>query len=128
MKDSFSISRTVRAKEPTLPYARMKNDILGSQYVVSLVFVGAKRAQSLNRAHRGKTYVPNVLSFPIDSQTGEIYITPKVAEREAKNYNLSPRGYIGYLFIHALLHLKGLDHGATMEKAEARYIKAYRLS
>lgn len=128
MSDAFYISRTTRTKEPSLPYERIKNDILGSRYVVSLVFVGKDKARALNYAHRRKTYVPNVLSFPIDSSTGEIFITPSVAAREASKYHLSVKGYIGFLFIHALLHLKGLDHGATMEKAEARYKKIYRLT
>ena len=125
---AFSVSRTTRTREPNLPYEKIKNDIVGNRYVVSLVFVGSTRARALNYAYRQKSYVPNVLSFPIDKHTGEIYITPSVAKREAHKYDLSPRGYIGYLFIHALLHLKGHDHSVTMEQAEARYMKSYRLS
>ena len=125
---AFSVSRTTRTREPNLPYEKIKNDIVGNRYVVSLVFVGSIRARTLNYSYRQKSYVPNVLSFPIDKHTGEIYITPSVANREAHKYGLSPRGYIGYLFIHALLHLKGHDHSVTMERAEARHMKSYRLS
>lgn len=128
MNETFSITNTTRSKEPALPYENLKNDILGKKYALSLVFVGQDRARALNMTHRGKTYVPNVLSFPIDEKNGEIFIAPKVAAREAKKYDLSVNGYIAYLFIHGLLHLKGLDHGDTMEKAEARYMTAYRIS
>ena len=113
---------------PALPYQQMKDDILGAGYRLSLVFVGSTRARALNTAYRKKTYVPNVLSFPLDTTTGEIVICPSVAKREAKKFSLSYEGYIGYLFIHGLYHLKGLDHGEHMDKAEAKAVKKYNLS
>src|SRR6056297_2096936 len=123
---SVSISTTARSF-PRLPYQHMKDDILGPGYRLSLVFVGARRAQQLNTTYRDKTYVPNVLSFPLDTASGEIYITPTVAKRQAHRYGLSYRGYVGYLFIHGLLHLQGLAHGPEMEKAEREYLHKYRL-
>lgn len=124
---SPTISATVK-HYPRLPYEEIKNDILGRSYDLSLTFIGATRAKTLNESHRGKSYVPNVLSFPLDAQHGEIYIAPMVAERECKKFNLSPRGYIGFLFIHGCLHLKGLAHGDTMDKAEKKYCKKYALT
>jgi probable rRNA maturation factor len=124
--ETFSITSFV-ASFPNFPYQQMKDDILGKKYELSLTFVGATRAQTLNREHRKKEYVPNVLSFPLDSNIGEIFITPAVAKKEAHKFNLSVDGYIGYLFIHALLHLKGLDHGDTMDKAEKKYCLKYKL-
>jgi rRNA maturation RNase YbeY len=112
---------------PTLPYEEMKNAILGKQYALSLTFVGTVRAQALNQKYRNATYVPNVLSFPLDKHAGEIYIAPSVAEKEAHKFSLSPKGYVGYLFIHGLLHLKGYPHGATMERAEKKYLALYKL-
>ena len=113
---------------PHLPYQKMKDDILGVGYRLSLVFVGSTRARALNENYRGKTYVPNVLSFPLDATTGEIYICPEVAKREAKKFSLTVTGYIGYLFIHGLFHLKGHDHGDTMDALEAKAVKKYGLS
>ena len=119
---------TATAKSfPTLPYATIKNDILGKNYVVSLAFIGSIVARRLNVTHRKKTYVPNVLSFSLDAYNGEIFITPIVARKEAKKFNMTKDGYIGFLFIHALLHLKGLDHGDTMDKAEKKYCLRYNL-
>ncbi len=120
------ISATARSY-PTLPYQTIKDDILGKGYRLSLVFVGTTRAQQLNQQYRGKGYTPNVLSFPLDEKTGEVFITPTIANRQCERYHLSARGYVGYLFIHALLHLKGMAHGDTMEKAEARYLQKYGL-
>lgn len=123
---NFSLASTVKSY-PRLPYQKMKEDVLGLHYELSLVFVGKTRAQALNRTHRNKTYVPNVLSFPIDTHIGEIFITPEVAKKEAAAFGMTRNGYIGYLFIHGLLHLKGHTHGSAMEKAEARYTSRYNL-
>lgn len=120
------ISKSARTY-PQLPYNDMKEAILGKKYELSLTFVGKVRARALNTAYRKATYVPNVLSFPLSSDAGEIYIAPSVAEREAHKFNLSPRGYIGFLFIHGLLHLKGHLHGDTMEKAEQKYRARFKL-
>jgi len=123
----FSISQSAHSY-PSLPYESMKNDILGRTYTLSLVFVGRDRAQQLNTTHRKKDYVPNVLSFPLDERTGEIYITPAVAKREAKKFDMSYTTYVGYLFIHGLLHLKGYAHGDKMERLEHKFLNKYRLT
>lgn len=122
-----AITATARSYPTKLPYQQMKDDILGKGYRLSLVFIGSTRAQALNKAYRNKTYTPNVLSFPLTVGDGEIFITPSVAKKEAHKFNLSYEGYIGFLYIHSLLHLKGLDHGATMDKAESTYVKKYNL-
>lgn len=121
---SLLISHTAKSY-PKHPYEAMKDAILGKSYALSLTFVGEKRAQDLNKAHRNASYVPNVLSFPLDQKMGEIYITPVVAAREAHKFNLSTKGYVAFLFIHGLLHLKGYPHGATMDRAEQKYIKLF---
>lgn len=105
----------------------MKDDILGKKYSVSLAFIGTGRAKKLNEVHRNKTYIPNVLSFPLTPDVGEIFIAPATAKTEAKKFGMSIDGYIGFLYIHALLHLKGLAHGDTMDKAEKKYCKKYDL-
>lgn len=114
-------------KYPTLPYGEMKEAILGKKYDLSLTFIGKKRALSLNKEHRKATYVPNVLSFPLTDTVGEIYISPEVARKEASKFSMTPDGYIGYLFIHGLLHLKGHLHGGTMETLEKKYVAKFKL-
>lgn len=124
---TFLLGSTARSY-PKLPYERIKTDILGSKYELSLTFVGTARAQQLNQTYRQKDYVPNVLSFPLTKTQGEVYITPAVAKKEAAKFSLSYQGYVGFLFIHGLLHLSGLDHGPKMEKLEQQYLKKYRLT
>jgi Predicted metal-dependent hydrolase len=60
-----------------------------------------------------------VLSFPLSESSGEIFICPS----EAKKTGFS----IAELFIHALCHLKGMDHGVTMERTEAEICKEFGL-
>ena len=124
---SIEISKTTKTY-PKLPYEAIADAILGKRYAVSLVFIGDTRAKRLNEDTRGKDYIPNVLSFELAEQAGEIYIAPTVARREATKFDLSPQGYIGYLFIHGCLHLKGLPHGDEMDRLEAKYRKQFNIT
>jgi len=123
---SLTINQTV-AIVPSLPYKKMAEAILGKKYNLSLFFVGTRRAKTINRLSRQKEYAPNVLSFPYTNEVGEIVICPEVAKREAKEWQMTPDGYIGFLFVHGLLHLKGYDHGHEMENLEKKYRKKFNL-
>jgi len=57
-----------------------------------------------------------------------VFICPAVTNAEAKKFKLTSTGYIAYLFIHACLHLKGLDHGTKMEQLEQKYIKQFTIT
>ncbi len=121
---NFNLASSVK-QYPKLPFGKIAAAILPKSYELSLTFVGEQRAQRLNYAYRNKTYIPNVLSFPLDKTHGEIFICPSVAAREAKQYRLSLSQYVAYLFIHGCIHLKGYDHGATMERLERRYLAQF---
>lgn len=121
---SFSISKTVKTY-PRLPYQKIKDEVLGKKYQLSLVFVGENRAREINQITRSKTYAPNVLSFPLSKDSGEIFISPSVAKREVKKYAHGYNRHVCYLFIHGLLHLKGLDHGKKMESLEEKYLNIF---
>lgn len=124
---NFTITSTIK-KYPVYPYEEIARKILGAKYDLSLAFVGKTRAAKLNLDYRKKTYTPNVLSFPLTESAGEIIICPQVAKTEASKYNLSVEGYVAFLFIHGCLHLKGMDHGDTMDKQEKKYIKLFNVS
>ena len=123
--ETFTLKNMTKGELPSLPFVRMKESILGKKYETSLLFVGPKKAKELNLRYRGKSYTPNVLSFPTSNTTGEIVICPVVAKKEAKKFQRTYENFVGFLFIHALLHLKGFDHGSRMEKAEANLRKEF---
>ncbi|OHA58526.1 MAG: rRNA maturation RNase YbeY [Candidatus Vogelbacteria bacterium RIFOXYD1_FULL_44_32] len=114
-----------RQSSPRLPFLALADEILGPKYDLSLVFIGDQRARKLNHTHRGKTYIPNVLSFPIAKSTGEIFINLIQVRRECKNFGHSPRAHCAFIFIHGLLHLKGYAHSSRMEEKERAYMRHF---
>lgn len=116
-KHELSLSKTV--------LQNIADDILDTSYDVSIVVVGDKKARALNQEYRGKDYIPNVLSFPIDETMGEIFLNAKTAQLEAPKFDLSVQNYLYYLLIHSMLHLKGFDHGDEMTAQEKLYMKKY---
>ena len=103
----------------------MKDAVLGEDYDLSLAFVGDAESRKLNIAHRGKDYVPNVLSFELDEKSGEIFINPLEAKRQAPDFERNTSNFIAFLYIHALCHLKGMDHGSRMDRTEAAFRKKF---
>jgi probable rRNA maturation factor len=130
-KRGFSITRLSKDAVPCVPFARLKSDILGDAYDLSLVFVTDAKSKALNIAYRGKDYIPNVLSFPLTPAAGEIFINLKQARREHAERGQTLRDFVALLFVHGCLHLKGMRHGRTMEDEETRAlvrrVKGYRV-
>jgi len=124
---NFAIKNMTRGKLPSLPFESMKEDILGKKYDLSLVFIGDMRSRTLNREHRKKDVPANVLSFPLEKSAGEVFINTSKAGRDAKEYQMTHKAFIGLLFIHALLHLKGCSHGSKMESIQSKWRKAYNI-
>ena len=127
MGERFAITKTTKEGLPRLPFRDMKKAVLGSSYTLSLVFIGDKRSQSLNKKYRGKNKPANVLSFPLSKTEGEIFINMREAGRGARTYQLTQQKFIGLLFIHGMLHLKGYRHGSTMEKQEEKWEKKFNI-
>lgn len=123
--ENFSLINKTKGKLPRLPFLLMKEAVLGKEYELSLVFVDDKESRTLNMENRGKDYVPNVLSFPLNDTSGEMFINPKEAKRQAKEFDRTPENMIGFLFIHGLCHLKGMTHGSKMEAVEAKFRKIF---
>jgi rRNA maturation RNase YbeY len=117
-------SFTRRTKAPRFAYSEIAEKVLPG-WTISLAFVGPKKAQTLNVQLRGKTYVPNVLSYEAGAKSGEILICLAEAKKQAPEYGLSSRDFVLYLFIHGLLHLKGWAHSATMEECERKLVAKF---
>ena len=118
-ESKFSITNTTKRTPPSVPFANIKNKVLGKDYLLSLVFIGAKKSQKLNLTYRGKNKPTNILSFPLSKFSGEIFICLDIIKKEAMP--------VGFLFIHGLLHLKGYSHSSTMERAESKLRKKFNV-
>lgn len=122
---TLTIIRETRGKLPSLPFLRMKNEILGKDYELSLVFVGRNKAIELHKQWKQKNDPVNILSFPLSSHEGEIIISLEKARRECRTYDLDYENYLGFLFIHGCVHLLGYDHSDAMEKIEETFRKKF---
>ncbi|HEU0081191.1 MAG TPA: rRNA maturation RNase YbeY [Candidatus Paceibacterota bacterium] len=122
---NISILNKTKATLPRVAFAAIKDAALGPDYELSLAFVGDEESRELNIRHRGKDYVPNVLSFELGPDAGEVFINPLEARRQAHEFGRTPSNMIAFLYIHALVHLKGMDHGVTMERTEAKLRKEF---
>ncbi len=122
---SFNLTNTTKAKLPSLAFVEMKNAILGKKYELSVIIVGKKEIQKLNREYRDINKPTDILSFPLSDSFGEIYINPEMTKLEAKKFDRSYENFFGFLLIHGLVHLKGFDHGSTMESIETRFRKKF---
>jgi rRNA maturation RNase YbeY len=110
---------------PELPYKKIKETLLGKSYALTLIFCTPKESQEKNKTYRDKDYPTNILSFPLDENEGEIYISLVTARRDAKKFDMSYQKFLHLLFIHGCLHLKGHDHGSTMEELEEKYCNQF---
>ena len=98
---------------------KIKSAVLGRRYDLSVAFVSVPEMRHAMRYKKSRTTkISNVLSFPLSKTSGEILI----CKSAAKPYSVE------FLFIHGLLHLKGLKHGAIMEHEEDRLLKRFGFS
>lgn len=117
-------NKTRRRSAPRAVFSKIADHVL-PDWDISLVFVGPAKALDLNKKLRGKTYIPNVLSYAVGEKNGEIFICLQEAEKQAPQHGMDGRTFVLYLFIHGLLHLKGWAHGARMEKWEQKLLARY---
>ena len=94
-------------------FKKIKEQVLGKRYELSLAFLSPAKMRAVTKRTKGKNKVSNVLSFPLSKTSGEVLICRAAAKPYTEEY----------LFIHGLLHLKGLRHGATMEREERRILE-----
>lgn len=96
---------------------------------VSLLICGDSRIKKLNREHRNKDKVTDVLSFPAHEDLrqarlvspqlflGDLAICHQQTKRQAKKFDITYLDEFIHLFFHGVLHLLGYDHEVS-EKEE----------
>jgi probable rRNA maturation factor len=91
---------------------------------LSVVLVGDRAIQALNRQYMGKDRPTDVLSFPLgDAPTadqprllGDVVISLPTAARQARGRKRPLLAEARFLLAHGLLHLLGYDHATAREK------------
>lgn len=125
--NNFSITNETKIKIPNIPWVEIKNTILGKKYELSLVFPTVKNATELHLDWKNKPGPVNILSFPIDTNVGEIFISLHQAKTECGKFDRAYENYVAFLFIHGCAHLKGHIHGNEMEKYETKIRKKFNI-
>ena len=103
-------SRVERAVEAVLRAERIRNA------EVSVTFVTDRQMAKLNRehlAHRGPTDVISFGFAPVADgapMTGDVYVAPAVARRNAIAHGSGIREELMRLVVHGTLHVVGHDH------------------
>jgi probable rRNA maturation factor len=114
-----------KGKIPVVSFLSIKEKILGKAYDLTIIFCTPQESQERNSDYRDKNYPTNILSFPLSKNEGEIYLSLATVRRDAKKFDMSYDKFLHLLIIHGMLHLKGFDHGSTMEGLEDKYLSMF---
>jgi probable rRNA maturation factor len=100
----------------------LKNKTLAKKEL-TVVFVTPKQMQKLNREHRSKDYVTDVLSFAAleEGQLGELVICLQKIQSQAKEHSLSFEEELLYMLLHGILHLLGYEHETNATDAKKMF-------
>lgn len=97
---------------------------------VSLLICGDARIRELNRLHRNKDKVTDVLSFPAHEDLrktmtkgpmlflGDLAICHPQTKRQAKKFGIRYMDEFIHLFFHGMIHLMGYDHEISLKEEE----------
>jgi metalloprotein, YbeY/UPF0054 family len=81
---------------------------------IRVVLMHDALGRRLNRRYLGRTYAPDVLSFPLDDE-GEVYVNLDKLRRMMGAYGLAD--LVAYYALHGVLHLLGYTHHGTRDTA-----------
>ena len=100
---------------------------------ITLRFVNAAEAKTLNFAFRKKDKPTNVLTFIYEltkkTVAADIVFCLPVIKKEAREQGKELQAHLAHLIIHGCLHAQGLDHrnesdAQKMEKQEVKILKS----
>lgn len=96
--------------------------------MLSIAFVTSAAIAKLNRKYLGHSGPTDVISFSFGNPlVGDIYISPDVARRNARQYAIGVREELARLVIHGVLHVAGRDHPASARAASPMWKLQERL-
>ncbi len=125
MKNNLYITNETKGKLPSLPLSSLKDEILGKDFSLSLAYITPSQMKKINKTYRGKNKPTNILSFLLEKKEGEILLCPSLIKKQTKIFDRNFRELLGYLVIHGMLHLKGMEHSSKMEDTETKYDQKY---
>ncbi|HEX7724595.1 MAG TPA: rRNA maturation RNase YbeY [Candidatus Paceibacterota bacterium] len=122
-----TLTNETRAKMPRAIFRAIAEHALPADYKLNVVYTNAATMKKYNRMYRDLNKPTDILSFPLSRNQGEIYICPAEARREAPKFDREYSNFVKFLFIHGCVHLKGYDHGVTMENIETDIRRKFKI-
>jgi probable rRNA maturation factor len=127
------ISFTNLTKKPiqTAVFTRLYKNIFSarSNFELSVVFAGPALMRKLNKTHRKKDKIANVLSFLLEKGSSDARKAKSGYQRGVGEVFINRNEKdLSHLFVHGCLHLLGYDHindteASLMEKKERDILK-----
>lgn len=122
-----TLTNETRATMPRAIFRAIADFALPADYALNVVYTTPAKIRKFNLIYRDKNKPTDILSFPLSKKQGEIYICPSEARREAPAFERVYPNFIKFLFIHGCVHLKGYDHGVTMENIEKDIRRVFKV-
>ncbi len=102
------------------------------QEEIGIILLDDQKIQGYNLKYRGVGKPTDVLAFPIDDKTGELFISLESARRQAVVYHQLFKKEVCHLVLHGLLHLNGYNdlikkERAVMRREETRILNLVKL-
>lgn len=113
-KTKFDLKFLKTVVKTVCHFRRIKQEEIG------IIFLDDQKIQGYNLEYRGADRPTDVLAFPVDEKTGELFISLESARRQAQIYRQSLKKEVSLLVIHGLLHLNGYNDTIQRDRAVMR--------
>ena len=112
-----------------------EENLLNSNLYISIILTNPQNIKRINKEYRNINKETDVLSFPmfernelenikinnnVQDVLGDIVISIKKVEEQAKEYGHSFERELAYMLVHGFYHLMGYDHMEEEDKLEMR--------
>lgn len=145
MKKPIPLSLSIQYPDPRLKEIASRQQIrrwvraaLVQPAALTLRFVDAAEARTINRDFRHKDHATNVLTFAYDAPSHEATQSPMIEAdiilctdvilQEAQAQKKTPAAHLAHLIIHGTLHAQGYDHENDSEAEEMEALETAILS
>jgi len=130
-QEKFEITKEIEEVVSTSVKKVMEIESIQENSEVSILFVDNDGIKELNREYRSKDTATDVLSFPQYNNVteikndpepilGDIVISLERAKEQSVEFGHSFEREIGFLTVHSMYHLLGLDHDTDEHTKEMR--------
>lgn len=135
-RTEVKVSASVRSPLGTAAARRLAEAVLAAERAdgvsLSIAFVGPAAIRRINREYLGHDRETDVVAFAMSAEesttprasvprlVGDIYICPRVAARQAREYKVTVREELRRLVVHGALHVLGYDHADSAARTRGR--------